>query len=79
MLAVRTVRSAQRLLSRTRNVSVSRLVRGYYSRNASTSSYHPLVRELAGELSSQQPSFYFEPQEIRILGEPSDFLDTLLV
>ena len=40
---------------------------------------HPLVRDFAVELSQSQPCFSLRPRDIKILAQPNEFLDELLV
>ena len=40
---------------------------------------HPLVRDFADELSQSQPCFSLRPRDIKILAQPNEFLDELLV
>lgn len=40
---------------------------------------HPAVMDFTGELAKTQPCFSLPPRNIRILGQPSEFLDLLLV
>lgn len=40
---------------------------------------HPAVIDFTNELAKTQPCFSLPPRNIRILGQPSEFLDLLLV
>ncbi|KAF5341669.1 hypothetical protein D9611_001998 [Ephemerocybe angulata] len=70
-------------MNRLQHICVSKAYRlGYATqicRTISTASrVHPLIRDFTGKLAQSKPSYRAPPNRIRILHEPTQFLDTLI-